>query len=125
VIAYEDGLLFLHTGRPSVVQIACLPQSFYENDRRFAEHDAAHLPDVARHIGAAYWLTTIRDFSLNGDMDYAILQRRQELLLASAPLVYHSADGAVKIFDVRSLFHTDGNVRSSAPVSKRNSGTLR
>lgn len=114
VIAYEDGLFYLYTGRKSVVPIACLTQSFYEDNLQFAEHDAAELIDVARHIGAAYWLTTVRDFALDGNMDYAVLQQRQGQLLSAATMVYRSKDGKVQLYDVRSLTATNKSVSGSA-----------
>lgn len=119
IIAVEDGLAYLYTGRPSVVPLACLTEGFYEDSPRFAEHDAAHLADVARHIGATYWLATVRDFALNDSTDSAILRQREEQLLASAPIVYRSADGVVKIYDVSSLFQTSGNVQGLAPGGER------
>ncbi len=108
IIAYQDGLVYLYTGRPSIAPISCLTQAFYLRDPRYAEHDAAHLGDVARHIGASYWLASKEDFRLDGDLDYAILQRRQEELLAEAPVVYRSADGAVALYDVHCLTQGEG-----------------
>lgn len=103
VIAVQDGLAYLYTGRRSITPINCLTQAFYQKDPRYAEHDADHLEDVARHIGASYWLTTRSDFGLYGELDYSILQSRLKKLLAPAHLVYRSADGSVSLYDVRNL----------------------
>ena len=103
LIAYEDGLAYLYTGRPTLVPIQATPQSFYLHDPRYATHDAAQLTNVACHIRAAYWLASKEDFRLDGDIDYAALQKRQSQLLATVPLVFQSADGAVRLYDVRHL----------------------
>jgi hypothetical protein len=103
IIAYQDGLAYLYTGRPSIAPISCLTQAFYLQDPRYAEHDAAHLDDVARYIGASYWLASKEDFRLDGDTDYVVLQKRQKQLLAGSPLAFQSADGMIKLYDVRCL----------------------
>jgi hypothetical protein len=103
IIAYQDGLAYLYTGRPSIAPISCLTQAFYLQDPRYAEHDAARLGDVARNIGASYWLASKEDFLLDGGTDYAVLQEREKQLLAGSPLVFQSTDGTVRLYDVRCL----------------------
>ena len=103
VIADRAGALYLSTGRRAVPPIASLVQSFYQHDPRYIEHDVAHLGDVAAHIHASYWL-------LCNDDTGAVAEelgpdRVKELeILAQAPVVYRSTDGAVRLYDVRSLF---------------------
>lgn len=126
VIAYQDGLLYLYTGRRSILPIARLTQAFYLRDPRYAEHDAAHLADVARHIDADFWLTSRQDYSLDGKLDYSILTRKQKELLSAAPVVYRSADGNVTLYDTHCLWKaamkgcTQPKTNANTEMSRRN-----
>ncbi|HVB34493.1 MAG TPA: phospholipid carrier-dependent glycosyltransferase [Patescibacteria group bacterium] len=112
VIAYEDGPVYLYTGRESIRPIECLTQVYYLGRRGFAERDAARLFDVADHIGASYWLVTPDDFAMAEPLDRNLLLRKERELLAMAPVVFKSADGAVRVYDVRSLTRADERGRS-------------
>lgn len=103
IVAYEDGLLYLYTGHPSVLPIMAHTQDFYLGKASYAASDAARLPDVARHIGAGYWLQTTRDYALTDPLAYRVLQKRQRQLLADTPVVFASPGGIVKLHDVRCL----------------------
>ena len=72
-------------------------------DERYAERDAAQLISVAKHIRASYWLTTPADYSMDGAQTAEILRRAQARLLAPAPLVYESRDGAVQLYNIHAL----------------------
>jgi hypothetical protein len=104
IIAYEDGLAYLYTGRQSIRPIASLTQAFYMDDMGYAQRDAAHLTDVARHVNASYWLISPDDFALESPSDSRLLPARERQLLAAAPVVYRSADGSVTLYDVRGLW---------------------
>ena len=119
IVAYEDGLLYLYTGRPAILPIMAHTQDFYQGDRSFAAYDAAHLADVARHIGASYWLATTNDYGLTDNLVSAVLLKRQRQLLAGAPVVYQNKEGDVQLYDVRSLLQIEENVRSPAQVRDR------
>jgi hypothetical protein len=101
VIAYRGGLAYLYTGHPSVPPIAWQTGSSYRNIPRYAERDAKHLADVARHVRAAYWLRTPGDFLFAGRIEHRFLQARQKQLLAGSPVVFESVDGTVRLYDVR------------------------
>ncbi len=88
--------------------IACLWTAYYTGNRRLAEQDAAHLTDVARQIRPAYWVVSPDDFGLEPAPKRTLLQAAEERLLAKQPLAFHSADGAVRIYDVRCLFSPGG-----------------
>ncbi len=118
VIAYEDGLSYLFTDHPSVMPIDCRTQAFYLQDKRYAEQDAAQMADVARHIGASYWIATANDFLLDGDPDHKILTRKQEELLKGSPEVFRSSDGMVRVYDVRRMTIADANGRGASPRGK-------
>lgn len=103
IIAFEDGLTYLHTGRQTIWPIAPLPESFFQDDPRFAHHDADHLADVAVHIGASYWLVSPYDKNFGEPGGFSIVQARQKSLLADAQLVYRDPRGLVSLYDVRHL----------------------
>lgn len=119
IIAYEDGLLSLYTGRRSVIPIMAHTQDFYQDDPSYAKYDATHLADVARHIGASYWLVTEGDFDLTDGIDRAVLRKRQAQLLRGAPVVYQSDDGAVRLFDVSCLTRPEGKGCSERTGTQR------
>lgn len=104
IIAYEDGLAYLYTGRQSIRPIASLTQAFYMQDSRYAENDAAHLADVARHVSASFWLISPDDFALESPSDSRLLPAREKELLAGARAVYRSSEGSVALYDVRCLW---------------------
>jgi Dolichyl-phosphate-mannose-protein mannosyltransferase len=115
VIAYEDGLVYLYTGRKAIRPINCQTQVYYLGDRSYAERDAARLFDVARHIGASYWLVAPGDYLMESPVDTTLLLAKEKELLASAPLVYESADGAVRLYDVRGLTGARPEMKDSNP----------
>ncbi len=104
IVADLYGRTYLYTGRPTVLAEETRMQAFYLNDPRYAEGDAAHLADVARHINADYWLVGPYDFLFESHAGTAILRAREKQLLAGSPVVFQSADGAVRLYDVRCLF---------------------
>ncbi len=111
VIAYRDGLSYLYDERRSIQPIDLLTQAFFQNNIHYARRDAARLADVARYIGASYWLVTPDDFSYDSPAGTALLRKREDQILAKAPIVYRSPDGAVRLYDVRELFRNAGPAR--------------
>lgn len=125
IIAYEDGLLYLYTGRRSVIPIMAHTQEFYLDDRSFSENDAAHLVDMARYIKASYWLVTRDDFDLTDNTDEAILQESQRSWLKGSPVVYRDAEGTVRLYDVRCLTGArKQGCRAQASARRNDSGVV-
>jgi hypothetical protein len=109
IVALEDGLTYLHTGRKAILPIACVSKTYYLTDPRYIHHDIAHLADVARHIHASFWLSTPYDYPLQPPAEQALLLRKQEKLLAAAPVVYRSMDRRVVLYDTRCLWRAKGD----------------
>jgi hypothetical protein len=99
VISYDDGLLYLYTGSRSVVPIAWTTQGIYSGDPQYLRHDEVHLADVARKIGASFWLVTPWDFDTDG-AEYQPLSQREKQVLAGTPVVFQDAAGKVRLYDV-------------------------
>ncbi len=96
-IAYEDGLLFLHTGRQAMRPIATSTAAFYRQDMAPLKHDLEHLGDTARAIGARYWLVAEDDYHLESASEF--LREATSGRLRGLPIAFESGD-AVRIYDL-------------------------
>jgi hypothetical protein len=103
IISGRAELVYLYADRRSIPAIIGSTQSFYEDEPAFANQDLAHFADVARTVGASYWLALDWDFALDSGKDRSFLEQKQNEALAGAPVVYDGAGGAARIFDVRCL----------------------
>jgi len=101
IVAYEDASLYLYTGRQSVRPITFLLEGVYTGDIRVLQRDLAHITDVARHIGARFWLTADDDFGLEASQP--IIQRRVAELTSALPEVFRSRENRVQIYDLTCL----------------------
>ncbi len=97
LIAYEDGLLFLHTGRQAMRPIATSTAAFYRQDMAPLKHDLEHLGDTARAIGARYWLVAQDDYHLESASEF--LREATSGQLRGLPIAFESGD-AVRIYDL-------------------------
>jgi len=59
VVAGEDGSLYLYTGRQAMAHIALQRAGAY--DDAYLRKDLEHMTDVAKAIGAQYWLASSDD----------------------------------------------------------------
>jgi 4-amino-4-deoxy-L-arabinose transferase-like glycosyltransferase len=109
-IAYDDVLLYLYTGRQSIRPIAPSTASGYDNDPAIAQRDAAHLADVARHVGAKYWLVTPGDFGIELGDDKTILRKRENELLAHLPIVFQCDSGRIRLYQLSNLNQPGANL---------------
>jgi MFS family permease len=105
LIAYEDGLLYLYTGRQGSRPIAISPAWFYSDNTRALENDMAHLMDTARHVGARYWLVSADDFGI--DPDQQLVSKRTSQLKSVLPALFRSRNNGVEIIDVSCAVHPD------------------
>ncbi len=101
IVAYEDAGLYLYTGRQSVRPITFLFQGVYTGDTKILQRDLAHITDVARHIGARFWLTADDDFEFEAGRP--IIQRRVAELTSALPEVFRSRENKVQIYDLTCL----------------------
>ena len=98
LIAYEDAILFLETGRHGLRPIAPSTASFYLQSREALQADIDRLADTAIAIGARYWLVASDDYQLEHADTF--LRDATSDLLRSAPITYQTEDGAVRIHDI-------------------------
>ena len=97
LIAYEDVSLYLYTRRQAMRPIA------FSTDASSSalERDLAHITDVARRIGASYWLMADNDFHL--DRRHPRMYERLAQLRDVLPLVFRSEQGKVQLYDLSCL----------------------
>jgi hypothetical protein len=114
IVAYEDGLLYLYTGRPSLRPLAFSSEGFFMLDPSRVERDLDHLTDVARHLRARYWLMSDDDYALEAQTPRKLWEPRVKRLQAALPAVFRSQGGRVQIHDTSCLL--DPERGECAPV---------
>jgi hypothetical protein len=101
IVAYDDVLLFLYSGRQALRPIVLLPTVAYSkipgSDSPDLAGDLAQLCDAPRDAGATYWLVTGDDFSLDADPEKTA--SRQNEIVGVLPLVFRSSGGFARLYD--------------------------
>ena len=101
VIASEDGCLYLYTGRKAIAPIALLPNGEYDPGR--FQFDLDHLTDVARAVGATYWLASPDDSDKQWRASKPLLAQRLLDIESALPEVFRSPGGGVMIYSLSCL----------------------
>jgi hypothetical protein len=115
IAAWEDGLMYLYTGRQGLRPFVPLPQDFYMDDRESLRRDLAHMCDASRHARVRYWLTANDDFLVASNIDR--IDARVAEVLAVLPVVFRSKDDFVRIYDASCMTDLDrADCRSAAPI---------
>jgi len=101
IVAYDDVLIFLYSGRQALRPIVLLPSLAYSripgSDSPDLSGDLAHMCDAPRDAGATYWLVTGDDFSLDADREKTT--SRQNEIVSVLPLVFRSSGGFARLYD--------------------------
>jgi 4-amino-4-deoxy-L-arabinose transferase-like glycosyltransferase len=97
VIAMEDGSLYLYSERAAVRPVTFADAHLYEPSR--IERAPQTVTDVARAIGAEYWLVSDDDY--NSAWPETALNSRTNDTAQALPLLYHSVGGHVRIYSLR------------------------
>jgi hypothetical protein len=101
MVAFEDAMLFLYTGRQAIRPIAFLPSCCVTNHISILQSDLNHIMDVPRRVQAGFWLMSDDYFDAEGSIPLIhakIIQMKSEL-----PLVFTSREGHVQIYDLSKL----------------------
>jgi|HubBroStandDraft_6_1064221.scaffolds.fasta_scaffold07518_7 hypothetical protein len=115
IAAWEDGLMYLYTGRQGLRPFVPLPQDFYMDDRESLRRDLAHMCDAPRHAGVRYWLTSNDDFPGQSGVDR--IDARMAEIAAVLPVVFRSGENHVQIHDTSCLTDLDrADCRAAAPI---------
>lgn len=117
LIAWEDGVAYLYTGRSAMRPIVFTTAELYETQR--VDEAVKHLTDVAKTIHASYWIFADDDFQ--GEFPEGTAAARRELarLETTLPLAFSSDDGRVR---VRSLACLTAAQPSCKPTTSAASG---
>ncbi len=113
IVAFEDVLLYLNTGRQAVRPISFRPSCCFTNEISILQTDLNHIADVPRHVHAAYWVMSDDYFSYEGSIPEIHAKLIQ--LQATLPLAFKSSGGRVQIYDL-SQFAAHPSVVSQAQV---------
>jgi hypothetical protein len=101
MVAFEDVMLYLYTGRQAIRPIAFLPSCCVTNEISILQSDLNHIMDVPRRVQAGFWLMSDDYFDAEGSIPLIhakIIQIKSQL-----PLVFSSREGHVQIYDLSKL----------------------
>jgi hypothetical protein len=96
IVAYQDGALYLYTGRQSMRPMVFTTAEFLDPTR--LPSGVEHMADVARAIDAGYWLVSDDDFGAESSVNQNAGESRLREIERVLPLVFRSSDGRVRIY---------------------------
>ncbi|MGD0963725.1 MAG: hypothetical protein ABSA57_07460 [Candidatus Acidiferrales bacterium] len=112
VVAYEDGSLYLYTGRQSARPFTFTTAEFYDPPR--LDSDLDHFTDVARAIGAQYWVSADDDFGYEWADASRKAHARMRTLEQVLPVVFRTRQDRVKVYCLACLQHPEAASCKSA-----------
>ena len=104
-VAGESGCLYLYTGRQAMAYIALLPAGVYEP--AYLQRDLNHMTDVARAIGAEYWLASPDDSDKQWKSAKPFMATRLEQIESVLPELFRSRYGHVRIYGLPCVQHPE------------------
>lgn len=100
ILADNDVLLYLYTGRPSVRPLTDLGLLVFRDDPALLCSDLEHFTDVAQYLSARYWMIAPDDFSRISAWAGSRLREGEQNLFAGSSPVFQTPDGAVRIYAI-------------------------
>ncbi len=97
IIAYEDVVLYLHTGRQAMRPMVFSPATCFK-PQQLLEPQLTHLGDVALRIGARYWVVSQDDYYWEACRP-RICEKIAELN-QGRPVVFRSQGGRVRVVEM-------------------------
>jgi hypothetical protein len=114
IVAYEDVLLYLYTGRQAVRPIAFSSRRAYSDESSVLQFDLDHITDVATYVRADFWVMADDDFSVEGSVP--LIQARMAQIKSILPLVFSSEEGRVQIYDFSKLLTPSIGLSGKIPL---------
>ena len=111
LIAIDDVKLYLNTGRQAMWPIAFSTALVYRADPRDLDFQLDHITDVARHIGARYWLAADYDYDRTAPQVIERLSQLKSVL----PRVFQSRKKRIEIYDLSCVLQPVGPECREAP----------
>ncbi len=105
VVAGEDVALYLYTDRQAMSHIALVPAGAY--DPAQMQRDLDHMTDVARAIGASYWMSSPDDSDKQRRAAKPLLAARFAEIERVLPELFRSSGGQVKIYGTECILHPE------------------
>jgi len=105
VIAGEDGGLYLYTGRPAMSYMALSRIGAFDPAR--LRYDLDHITDVARAIGAEYWVASPDDSDKQWVSAKAPLEARLLQVESVLPERFRSSGGRVRVYALPCIQHPE------------------
>jgi len=105
VIAVEDVCVYLYADRQAMEPIEFSPARFY--DPEVLRDDLDHLTDVAKAIGAEYWVASTDDTGRGGPGTRPQIEARLEQIDRVLPELFRSSGGHVKIYGTTCILHPE------------------
>ncbi len=112
VVAGEDVALYLYTGRQAMSHIALVPAGAYDESQ--LREDLDHMTDVARAIGAGYWMASPDDSGKQRKGAKPLLEARFAEIESVLPELFRSSGGRVKIYGTNCILHPEEAACASA-----------
>lgn len=105
-VSYEDVSLYLYTGRQAIWPLVFRSAGLYGQNPQWLEQDLGRMTEVARCIGARYWVITEDDFPLTAAAGPRIEKRLTEIT-SPLMLAFRSPQHRVRVYDLACLHHSD------------------
>jgi hypothetical protein len=105
VIADEDAMVYLYTGRQAARPVILSPAGIFEPAR--LETQLAGICDTARAIGAEYWVMSDDDFAMAWPKAIPKARARERELARVLPLEFRSGEGHVRVYSLGCVQHPD------------------
>jgi 4-amino-4-deoxy-L-arabinose transferase-like glycosyltransferase len=100
ILADNDVLLYLYTGRQSVRAIAEPATLFFRDDFQYFCRSLQHFADVAKFTRASYWMTAPDDFVGSSAWGAFHLRRAEQEILSHFHPAFQTPDGTVRIYAI-------------------------
>ena len=111
IIAYEDGLVYLYTGRQSVRPVAITTECYYQPERTRCVSDFSEMGTWLGYVSAMYWLSDTDDLEFEGQRRFRPeVQKHIADLKAIMRPIFVSSKGSVILYDTTCLIDTDHRV---------------
>jgi hypothetical protein len=101
IVAFEDVMLYLYTGRQTMRPISFLPSCCVTDQISILQSDLNHITDVPRRIQAGFWLMSDDYFDAEGSIP--LIHAKMIELKSTLPLAFSSREGHVQIYDLSKL----------------------
>jgi len=107
VLAYEDGLVYLYTGRQAIRPVVITTDCYYQPERPKCASDFSEMGSWTAYVGARYWLTDTDDLEFEGERRFRPEVRQHIAGLKSRiHPVFVSSSANVVVYDTTCLINS-------------------